>query len=174
MREPISDAVAAAWTKVLRGGYLWPAAPPPPLDWPSAKAEISEIFAALPHGHRWRVPDDYAAFIAPRRTGWQWFDYFELFGPAHVAGYTRSVIADFDDRGGNELWLGIGSYASRHEWYLGCDPERETWGRVVDAEDQHPTSGDVVAPSFLEFLEGPLEAMLGRHRRKDADESPTG
>src|SRR5262245_9488559 len=107
MQEPISDAVAAAWTKVSRGGYLWPAAPT--LDWPSAKAEISRIFAALPHGHRWRVPDDYAAFIAPRTTGWQWFALFELFGPDHVAGYTRSVIEDFelDNRRGNELWLGI-------------------------------------------------------------------
>jgi hypothetical protein len=173
MPESIADAVAAAWTRVSHGGYLWPAAPQ--LDWPSAKARISQVFAALPHGHRWRVPDDYAAFIAPRTTGWQWFDYIELFGPDHVAGYTRNVIEDYvDDRHSNELWLGIGSYASRHEWYLGCDPERETWGRVVDAEDQHPAVGKVVASSFLAFLEGPLAAMVERHRRKHAGGSPTG
>jgi hypothetical protein len=76
MREPISDADAAAWARVSGGGCPWPAAGPP-LDWPSAAAEISRIFAALPHAHRWRVPDDYAAFIAPRTTGWQWFDWIE-------------------------------------------------------------------------------------------------
>jgi hypothetical protein len=172
MLDPIADAVAAAWAEVSPGGCLWPAAPP--LGWPTAKTKISRIFAALPHGHRWRVPEDYAAFIAPRTTGWQWFDWFELFGPDHVAAYTRNVIADFDHRGGNELWLAIGSYASRHEWYLGCDPERETWGRVVDAEDTHPTAGTVVAPSFLAFLEGPLAVMLERHRRKGAGDTPTG
>lgn len=131
--------------------------------------QVSATFARLPTREPWRIPDDYAAFIRNRSTGWQWFKWFELYGPGLVAVHTRSLVDLWDYEDGDGLWLAVGSWASRHAWYLGCNPAHPSWGQVIDAEDSHPRHGEVVGESFADFLTGWLAPALAAHRERHPD-----
>jgi hypothetical protein len=166
--DPRVQEVAAAWSAVSVGGYQWPTSIPP-VAWEDALRQLSTLFSMLPHGNRWRVPEGYAAFIANQLVGWQWFDWFEVYGPELVVDHTQSWAKVWDYRDGDGLWLAIGSWASTHTLYLGCDPEHLSWGQVIDASDCHPLAGQVVSESFLDFLRGWLSTALATYRERHTE-----
>lgn len=142
-------------------------------SWTACVAAVRELFVAH-HGsvdvaERFRVPEEYAAFMQAVGGGWKSPHGLEwiLFEAESVVRATandfRLFVTEVEDGEpvlDTGFWLSIGWYSDKHEYLLCCDRTHSYYGVVVDGHDSHPWMNGIefagcwrMAGSFPAWLE---------------------
>ncbi|MEZ4359781.1 MAG: hypothetical protein R3B48_06340 [Kofleriaceae bacterium] len=114
---------------------------------------------------RFALPERVADYLAVLGDT-SWFGHrvmFDLrlwssYGIAQeVESQRRSLFDDEKQVCEAGLWLPLGAWSDKHEWYLCCDLARSQFGTVWDAHDDHPwlngTSMMTPQGSFVQWLD---------------------